>query len=139
MFLRIQGCILAKFDWSVCLPAFSFNLIKSVYLSPNVSTFNLVSTIEFKIILLSNGCLQFFLFICFFCLFFNPSFSITFDLFLIFFSVFFSILIFRSFFFDLFLSFFFYLFFPIFLFRNFFSFFSIFFRSFESWLLSGYS
>ena len=134
----------AKLSLSVCIPAFSFNLIISVYLSPNVLTFNLVSTIEFKIILLSNGCLQFFLFICIFYLFlsffFNPFFSISFKFFFpIFFSVllfrsFFSILLFRSFFIFLFLCFFFYLSFSKF-FLFFFLIFSIFRKLVAVWVL----
>ena len=48
----------AKLSLSVCIPEFLFNLIMSVYPSTNFLTFNLVSTIQFKIVLLSNGCLQ---------------------------------------------------------------------------------
>ena len=99
----------AKLGLSVCIPAFSFNLIMPVYPSPNFLTFNLVSTIQFKIILLSNCCLQFFLFIFswIYYIFFPVSLSLFFrsfffDLFYLFSKFFFnpsfSILLFRSFF-----------------------------------------
>ena len=115
----------------LCLyTCFLINLIMSVYPCPNFITFHLVSTIQFKIVVLSNGCLQSFLLLVFILSFYFCLFLSFFSIFFLSFSVSFF---FRSVFFDL--SIFFFYIFPLFvfsilLFRFFYLSFSILFRSF---------